>query len=138
MQEKLKFIYSEKATKFCEISTLLLSNVVPVKSKVEIFQNSVDFSEYMNLSRKIGKKKSWEGTCDQKNQLKLGWPFRNRTKCYLLDAQSHIPLLWSRHDTVQWVDIVSESIFLHKIVVPFLEYLYCVMKITLIAQLREY
>ena len=30
----LKFIYSEKATKFCEISTLLLSYVVPVKSKV--------------------------------------------------------------------------------------------------------
>ena len=30
----LKFIYSEKATKFCEIFTLLLSYVVPVKSKV--------------------------------------------------------------------------------------------------------
>ena len=27
----LKFIYSEKATKFCKISTLLLSYVVPVK-----------------------------------------------------------------------------------------------------------
>ena len=27
----LKFIYSEKATKFCEISTLLLSYLVPVK-----------------------------------------------------------------------------------------------------------
>ena len=38
----LKFIYSEKATKFCEISTLLLSYAVPVKSKAEIlwpFQN---------------------------------------------------------------------------------------------------
>ena len=34
---KVKFIYSEKATKFCEISTLLFSYVVPVKSKVEIF-----------------------------------------------------------------------------------------------------
>ena len=33
-----KFIYSEKATKFCEIFTLLLSYVVPVKSKVKIFQ----------------------------------------------------------------------------------------------------
>ena len=33
---KLKFIYSEKATKFCEISTLDLSYVVPVKSTVEI------------------------------------------------------------------------------------------------------
>ena len=35
----LKFIYSEKATKLCEISTLILSYVVPVKSKVEIPQN---------------------------------------------------------------------------------------------------
>ena len=46
----LKFIYSEKATKFCEISTLLLSYVVPVKSKVEILQNFVAFSEYMNFN----------------------------------------------------------------------------------------
>ena len=43
------FIYSEKATKFCEISTLLLSYVVPVKSKVEISQNFVAFSECMNF-----------------------------------------------------------------------------------------
>ena len=46
----LKFIYSEKATKFCEISTLFLSYVVPVKSKVEILQNFVAFSEYMNIT----------------------------------------------------------------------------------------
>ena len=45
----LKFIYSEKATKFWEISTLLLSYAVPVKSKVEILQNFVAFSEYMNF-----------------------------------------------------------------------------------------
>ena len=45
----IKFIYSEKATKFCEVSTLLLSYVVPVKSKVEISQNFVAFSEYMNF-----------------------------------------------------------------------------------------
>ena len=45
----LKFTYSEKATKFCEISTLLLSYVVPVKSKLEISQNVVAFSEYMNF-----------------------------------------------------------------------------------------
>ena len=32
----IKFIYSEKATQFCEIFTLLLSYVVPVKSKVKI------------------------------------------------------------------------------------------------------
>ena len=35
---ELKFIYSEKATKFWEISTLLLSYVVPVKSKMETSQ----------------------------------------------------------------------------------------------------
>ena len=45
----LKFIYSEKATKFCEIFTLLLSYVVPVKGKVKISQNFVAFSEYMNF-----------------------------------------------------------------------------------------
>ena len=46
----LKFIYSEKATKFCKISTSLLSYVVPVKSKVEISQNVVAFSECMNFT----------------------------------------------------------------------------------------
>ena len=50
----LKFIYSEKATKYCEISTVDLSYVVPVKSKVEILQNFVAFSEYyMNFNWKI-------------------------------------------------------------------------------------
>ena len=46
----LKFIYSEKAIKFCEIFTLLLSYVMPVKSKVKISQNIVAFSEYMNFN----------------------------------------------------------------------------------------
>ena len=46
----LKFIYSEKATKSLEISTLLLFYVVPVKSKGEISQNFVAFSEYMNFN----------------------------------------------------------------------------------------
>ena len=49
----LKFIYSEKATKFCEIFTLLLSYVVPVKSKVKISQNFVAFSEYINFIKSI-------------------------------------------------------------------------------------
>ena len=43
----VKFIYSEKATKFCEMFTLLLFYVVPVKSKVTISQNFVAFSEYI-------------------------------------------------------------------------------------------
>ena len=41
----LKFIYSEKTTKFCKISTVDLSYVVPVKSTVEISQKFVAFSE---------------------------------------------------------------------------------------------
>ena len=46
----LKFIYSEKATKFREISTLLLSVRTVDKSKVEISQNFVAFSEYINFT----------------------------------------------------------------------------------------
>ena len=46
---KLKFIYSEKVTKFCEIFSLLLSYLVPVKSKVKISQNFLAFLECMNF-----------------------------------------------------------------------------------------
>ena len=49
-QLSLKFIYSEKATKFCEIFTLLLSVCTVDKSKVEISQNFVAFSEYTNFN----------------------------------------------------------------------------------------
>ena len=47
---KSSYTYSEKAKKFCEISTVDLSYVVTVKSTVEISQNFVAFSEYMNFS----------------------------------------------------------------------------------------
>ena len=50
---QLKFIYSEKTKKFCQIFTLLLSYVAPVKSKVKILQNFVAFSEYINFSTKF-------------------------------------------------------------------------------------
>ena len=50
-QVSLKFIYSEQATTFWEISTLLMSYLEPVKSKVEISQNFVAFSDYMNFIR---------------------------------------------------------------------------------------
>ena len=45
-----KFRESEKATKFCDISTNYLSYVLPVKQLVEISQNFVAFSEYMNFN----------------------------------------------------------------------------------------
>ena len=44
----VKFMYTEKAR---EIFTLLLSYVVPIKSKVKILQNFVAFSEYMNFTK---------------------------------------------------------------------------------------
>ena len=46
----LKFIYSEKATKFCEIFTLFLTTVHTVRSNVKILQNFVAFSECMNFN----------------------------------------------------------------------------------------
>ena len=51
LKEFVKFIYSEKATKFCEIFTLLLTRIHTVKSKVKISQNFVAFSEYMNFGK---------------------------------------------------------------------------------------
>ena len=45
----LKFIYSEKATRFCEISTVDLTGTTYDKSTMEILQNFVAFSEYMNF-----------------------------------------------------------------------------------------
>ena len=50
LDSMLKFIYSEKATKFCEIFTLFLTVCTVVKSKGKISQNFVAFSEYMNFT----------------------------------------------------------------------------------------
>ena len=44
-QNALKFIYSEKAIKFCEVFILLLTTVHAVKSTVKILQNFVAFSK---------------------------------------------------------------------------------------------
>ena len=47
----IKFIYSKKASIFCKISTVDLSYVVTVKSRVEISKNFVAFSEYINFTK---------------------------------------------------------------------------------------
>ena len=47
----VKFIYSEKATKFCEIFPLLLTTVHTVKSKGKILHNFVAVSEYINFNK---------------------------------------------------------------------------------------
>ena len=47
---QVKFIYSEKATKFNEIFPLLLTVGTVVKSMGKISQNFVAFSEYVNFN----------------------------------------------------------------------------------------
>ena len=47
----VKFIYSEKSTKFCKIFTLLLIVCTVVKSKGKVSQNFVAFSDYMNFNK---------------------------------------------------------------------------------------
>ena len=48
----VKFIYSEKTTKFCKISALDLTVTTWDKSTVEILQKIVAFSEYINFKLK--------------------------------------------------------------------------------------
>ena len=55
----IKFIYSEKATKSCEISNVDLSYIVTVKSTVEISQTFVAFSEYTNFNYEIVSAITW-------------------------------------------------------------------------------
>ena len=66
----LKFIYSEKATKFCEIFHLLLTTVHTVKSKWKILQNFVAFSDYMNFN---GLKTFWSSICICSWVFKTKW-----------------------------------------------------------------
>ena len=71
------YMYSEKATKFFEISTLLLSYGVPVKSKVEISQNFVAFSEYMNFIKAHNQTHNQQATDKKTGKLaksiKVAW-----------------------------------------------------------------
>ena len=46
---RLNFMYSEKATKFCNIFPLLSTTIYRVKSQGMISQNFVAFVEYMNF-----------------------------------------------------------------------------------------
>jgi hypothetical protein len=88
----LKFIYSEKATKLCKISTVYLSYMVTVKSTVEIWQNFVAFSEYMNFIIPYVQKSTWsviglveKGTFVASNDFE--W-------VYLNDPLDHLGLIW--------------------------------------------
>ena len=100
---EIKFVYSEKATKFCEISPLLLSTVHTDKSKVEISQNFVAFSKSMNFNANVTyhvgnstiavillnsyvSRENFDG----KNFMKKGWVRQKMHLCFLwwLNANS--------------------------------------------------
>ena len=49
----LKFIYSEKATKFCKISTVDLTGTTLNKSTVEILRKNLAFFEYTNFNIRL-------------------------------------------------------------------------------------
>ena len=59
----VKFIYSEKATKLCENSTVDLTVTTLDKSNVEISQICVAFSEYMNFILLICKMALFTSKC---------------------------------------------------------------------------
>ena len=84
----IKFVYSKKATKFCKISTLLLSTVHTDKSKVEILKHFVAFSEYMNFTdKKACQLKQSEETREEIED-------KNKTCLKLLETQSNLLKLW--------------------------------------------
>ena len=92
----LKFIYSEKATKFCEIFTLFLSYVVvvPVKSKEKISQNFVAFSKYMNfMSKNISTSSS-------------DWNFFRWVIATLIDGKSYVSLFVGYIDVGMYVKLI--------------------------------
>ena len=62
--QMLKFMQTEKAQKFYKIFTLLLTGTTQSKSKVEILQNFVAFSEYMNFTCSPTKKQTFLRSCD--------------------------------------------------------------------------
>ena len=72
----LKFVYSEKATKFCEISILLLSTVHTEKSKVEILHNFEAFSERMKFINSLKFKGSkYQGSSNVQKLFAKDSPF---------------------------------------------------------------
>ena len=89
----IKFIYSEKDTKFCEIFPLHLTVCTVVKSKGKISQNFVAFSEYMKFK---------EENCD--------WVYFHTTTAHFDSMRKLCPrgyaALKIRIRTVRFVEII--------------------------------
>ena len=71
----IMFIYSEKATKFCEISTVDLSYIVPVKSTIAKF---VAFSKYINFTYQ----KQFDLTCSIHSDIQISKNLQGQIKCF--------------------------------------------------------
>ena len=67
---KMKYIYSEKATKFCKISTVDLTVTTSDKFKVKISQNFVALSECMNFNAIARNIPNFLGNCDNLIEVK--------------------------------------------------------------------
>ena len=99
----VKFIYSEKATQFCEIFPSLLTTVHTVKSKGKISENFVAFSEYMNFSLKPGKHRcnqACDFSTDTRERLDTHLCIEHmvfRTKCEQCDYSSEYPSVLKSH-----------------------------------------
>ena len=105
----LKFIYSEKATKLCEIFTLLLTVFTVVKSKVKISQNCVAFSEHLyELYNSLKKISCFENLINSRLVL------NNSKKKILL--QSH----WFKSEQIQDMYICTKQMHFCKCKCKFL------------------
>ena len=90
----LKFIYSEKATEFCEIFPLLLTVCTVVKSKGKISQNFVTFSEYMNFN------------CPKRSRY---YCFQYSTCNFYFSHRQQIRQIWRHKEAKSLVSQVSTS-----------------------------
>ena len=76
--EVVKFVYSEKATKFCKTSTLLLFTINTV---MEILQVFVAFSEYINFKRQDSNTKQFLEVSLKDSRMKNFYPLPKSKIC---------------------------------------------------------
>ena len=100
---QVKFMYSETSTKFYEISTVDLTGTTQDKSRVEISQNFVAFSEYMNFMYFVLKKPKTFRSQRSRHGNKLGVLGLHSFKAWTTDACNEpfliqIPNFWAWAD----------------------------------------
>ena len=102
-------MFSEKAIKFCEISTLDLSHVVMVKSTLEISKNFVAFSDCMNFPNYSIFFQGWKCRCFDSfgNSKCQKWLFVSGSfYCYLPNFRVHA---WFAGETSPKISKIQQS-----------------------------